>query len=68
MRQGKEQAELFYSGTKFCYADEIHGLFSIGDANVILGTNVPQQQVAERVVWSKLNDRIYTVKTGYQEW
>lgn len=43
-------------------------LFSIGDANAILATNVPQQQVADRVVWSKSNDGVYSVKTGYREW
>lgn len=43
-------------------------MFTVTDAAAILATFVPQRLVGDRIAWSKSNDGLYNVKTGYQCW
>lgn len=42
--------------------------FSEEEATAILEIQVPQHDVCDRVAWSRSNNGLYDVKTGYQLW
>lgn len=72
LRMYEERSELvstlIYPGTKVWDVGKVNELFSVGDAQAILATSVPQSQIADRIVWSKSTDGLYNVKTGYRDW
>lgn len=57
---------LFLPGTKFWDVEKVHHLFTGIDTNAILETRVPQHEVSDRIAWSRINDGIYTAKSGYK--
>lgn len=59
---------LFYPGTKTWDIERVQQLFTTDDAKAILATRVPQQDVSDRIAWSRTTNGVYTVKTGYRLW
>lgn len=66
--RGEKVADLFYLGTKSWDVGRVRDMFTVTDAAAILTTFVPQCLVGNRIAWSKSNDGLYNVKTGYQCW
>lgn len=66
--RGERVADLFYPGTKMWDVGRVRDMFTVTEAEAILATFVPQRLVGDRIAWSKSNDGLYSVKTGYQYW
>lgn len=43
-------------------------LFNTDDAGASPKTRVPQHMIGDRIAWSRSNDGLYTVKSGYRMW
>lgn len=60
--------DLFVPGTKNWDVQKVSSLFTNCDAEKILATRVPQNQVNNRIVWMSTADGKYSVKSGYRYW
>lgn len=43
-------------------------MFDVEDANKILSTKIPHNNVKDRIAWTKATNGYYSVKTGYHLW
>lgn len=58
----------FHPNTKMWDEQKVKHDFQQGDAELVLNTRIPQNQVRDRLVWSFSNSGIYTAKSGYHFW
>lgn len=67
-RRGDKVREYFRSNTKQWDVNKVQQTFHEVDAECILKTRIPQNQVQDRVAWMHTVDGCYTVKSGYHFW
>lgn len=56
------------AGAKVWDVAKVRGIFSGEDANSILKTKIPQNDVRDRIAWIRATNGHYSVKTGYHLW
>lgn len=61
-------SDFFLAGTKRWDEVKIRETFNQTDAQLILSTRIPQNNIRDRVAWSKSTNGCYSVKTGYKHW
>ncbi|XP_074356116.1 uncharacterized protein LOC141695803 [Apium graveolens] len=61
-------SSLFFAGAKVWDVVKVRDIFSEVDANSILKTKIPQNDVRDRIAWTKATNGHYSVKTGYHLW
>ncbi|XP_074363624.1 uncharacterized protein LOC141704237 [Apium graveolens] len=61
-------SDFFLTRVKSWDVNKVRESFSQNDAQLILGTRVPQNNVKDRVAWSSLTNGCYSAKTGYKLW
>ncbi|XP_074363628.1 uncharacterized protein LOC141704240 [Apium graveolens] len=66
--RGDKVKEYFCSNTKQWDMTKIQQTFHKLDADCILKTRIPQNQVNDRIAWKHTVDGCYTVKSGYHFW
>lgn len=60
--------DLFAPGTKHWDVNKVTNLLSSCDVSSVLTMPIPQNQVIDRVAWTRTVDGKYTVKSGYRFW